>query len=271
MNIPVAGQPVEYEDVFHAADGTELRGTFKEAPGAGGAGVVIAHGLTVDRNEGGVFTHLAQELARSGLSSFRFDFRGHGTSGGRSEDMTVAGEALDLAAAIDFAGVRGFRRIGVVAASFAGGSVSLIVPGRRDVAALVMWNAVVDFDPIFNPDNPDAMEFWNGARETARKQGYVDTGQGKFRLGGALFEEMGSFRPANLLAGLRIPVQFIHGDIDSLVPWSASNDLAGRIPGAVMETLKGAGHGFHDEKDMRESCRLAVKFLSKSLKEGIAG
>jgi len=261
---------MEREEVFFAADGTELRGTFAGA-GNSAAGVVIAHGLTVDRNEDGVFTNLAKELAGAGLPSFRFDFRGHGKSGGKSRDMTVAGEALDLAAAIDLAGKLGMKRVGVVAASFAGGAASLAVPIRRDVFALVMWNAVVDFAPIFNPDNDDARGFWNGARETAMKNGFVDVGPGGFRLGRALIEELGTFRPADLLAGLKIPVQFIHGDADALVPWPASSALAGRIPGAVMDTLKGAGHGFHNEKDMRESCRLAVDFLSRALLPGQSG
>jgi len=259
---------MEHEEFFQAADGTKLSGTLREVPGGGKAGVVIAPGLTATRDEDGVFTCLAQELAYAGLPSFRFDFRGHGKSGGRSEDMTVAGEALDLAAALDFAVTRGFQSLGVVAASFAGGATSLVVPARRDVRALVLWNAVVDFEPIFNPDNSDAREFWNGALMAARKNGYVEVGPGKFRLGRALFEEMGSFRPAELLAGIKVPVQFIHGDIDALVPWSASAALAGRIPGAVMETLKGAGHGFHAEKDMREASRLAVEFLSKTLNPG---
>jgi len=258
----------ECEEVICAADGTEIRGTLNDISGNSGAGVVIAHGLTVDRNEDGVFAHLSRELASAGLSSFRFDFRGHGKSGGRSVDMTVAGEALDLAAALDFAGLRGMKRIGLVAASFAGGAASLAVPGRRDVGALVLWNAVVDFAPIFNPDNPDARGFWNGSRDTATKNGYVDVGPGKFRLGLALMEEMASFRPADLLAGLQIPVQFIHGDADALVPWPVSSTLAKRIPGAVMETLVGAGHGFHNERDMKESCRLAVNFLADRLLKG---
>lgn len=259
---------MEQEEVFSAADGIELRGTLNDTSINGGVGVVIAHGLTVDREEDGVFTRLAGELAHAGLPSFRFDYRGHGKSGGRSEDMTVAGEALDLAAALDFSGKLGMKRIGVVAASFAGASTSLIVPIRPEVAALVMWNAVVDFAPIFSPDNPDAREFWNGARETARKTGYVETGPGKFRLGRALMEEMDTFRPAELLARLRIPVQFIHGDADTLVPQSLSTALAKRIPGAVMETLKGAGHGFHAETDMKEACRLSVGFLAGTLLGG---
>jgi len=257
---------MEREEFFFAADGTELRGTLNDAALNSGAGVVIAHGLTVDREEDGVFTNLANELAGAGLSSFRFDFRGHGKSGGRSEDMTVAGEALDLAAALDWAREKGFKRMGLVAASFAGASTSLIVPIRPEVGALVMWNAVVDFAPIFSPDNPDAREFWNGARETARKNGFVETGPGKFRLGRALMEEMGTFRPADLFAGLKLAVLFIHGDIDALVPWPASAALAERIPGAVFKTLAGAGHGFHGEKDMKEACRLAVEFLSANLR-----
>ena len=54
--------------------------------------VVLAHGITVDLNEGGMFVRLAEELAATGFDALRFSHRGHGESDGTQADATIAGE-----------------------------------------------------------------------------------------------------------------------------------------------------------------------------------
>jgi pimeloyl-ACP methyl ester carboxylesterase len=67
---------------FDSLDGLELRGTVtKGGPGAA-RGLVLVHGGGVTRDEGGFFTRLAAGAARRGAVALRFDFRGHGKSGG---------------------------------------------------------------------------------------------------------------------------------------------------------------------------------------------
>ena len=44
--------------------------------------IVLCHGITVDKDEGGIFTELARKLAEAGFTVFRFDFRGHEESEG---------------------------------------------------------------------------------------------------------------------------------------------------------------------------------------------
>jgi len=250
---------------FHSVDGIELKGTLREVQAGETSCIVLCHGLTATREEDGVFTCLAEMLSASGLPSFRFDFRGHGESGGRQEEMTVAGEALDLAASLDFLCARGYRRFGVVAASFAGGAASLTVPGRKEVEALVLWNAVVNFTPLFSMMDIVARVFWGDMEKAVRDRGYAEVGPGKFRMGRAVFGEMKTLNPGGLLAGLKLPVLLVHGDRDVLVPPADSLALAGRIPGAVMEIVPGAGHGFHEAVHMEAACRKAAVFLAGRL------
>src|SRR5258705_3334823 len=79
-----------------SSDGVALDAVACDAAGEARGLVVLVHGITVDMDEGGMFVRLADHLAAAGLASVRFSFRGHGASGGRSQDMTVAGEVLDL-------------------------------------------------------------------------------------------------------------------------------------------------------------------------------
>jgi len=43
------------------------------------------------------------------------------------------------------------------------------------------------------------------------------------------------------LPGIRVPVGFVHGS-QSPMPLASSTDSAGRIPGAWVEVVEGAGH-----------------------------
>lgn len=223
----------------------------REVPGAKHVCAVLCHGITADREEDGVFTRLAESLGEAGIPSFRFDFRGHGKSGGKFPELTIGGEAQDLAGALDFLKGRGYARFAVVAASFAGGAASLVVPRRQDVAALVLWNAVVDYALT-----PALVE----ASRTCR----LVIGGREYPMSSEVFAEMQGFRPADSFAGLRIPVLLVHGDKDDLVPYAGSVELAKRIPGAELATVRGAGHGFHAEPGTGTACMIAADFLSKN-------
>jgi alpha-beta hydrolase superfamily lysophospholipase len=90
---------------IRAPDGLHLSGTFV-LPEDVCQGVVLVHGGGVTREEGGFFTRLAAGLADAGIASLRCDLRGHGSSEGRQEDLTIAGILGDLRAAIAFVRAR---------------------------------------------------------------------------------------------------------------------------------------------------------------------
>jgi Serine aminopeptidase, S33 len=73
-------------------DGLRLASTLVVPAGAAAAerAVVLVHGGGVTREEGGFFTRLAAALGEAGVSSLRFDLRGHGESEGRQEELTLA-------------------------------------------------------------------------------------------------------------------------------------------------------------------------------------
>lgn len=81
--------------------------------------VVLAHGITGDMHEGGLFVRLAESFSQAGLNVLRFSFRGHGGSGGAQRGVTIAGEMLDLQASLDLATTRFDGAISLVAFSAA--------------------------------------------------------------------------------------------------------------------------------------------------------
>ena len=107
---------------FPSRDGTPLHGTVR-AIRRPAAGALLVHGLTGDRSENGLYEDLADRLAGNGVQSLRFDWRGHGRTGGgrmddawprvvaeylgaarvvvpgRYEDVTMSGVVADIGAA----------------------------------------------------------------------------------------------------------------------------------------------------------------------------
>src|SRR5438105_2980444 len=93
-------QPSTAEVTFRSLDGLHLAGTVVVPAGELAGAAVLVHGGGVTREEGGFFTRLALGVATAGVASLRFDFRAHGASEGRQEDVTLAGIVNDIRAAV---------------------------------------------------------------------------------------------------------------------------------------------------------------------------
>ena len=63
--------------------------------------VIICHGFAKTKSDR-KFVELSRFLADKGLASLRFDFSGHGESGGDFEKLTMQKEVGDLASAFSF-------------------------------------------------------------------------------------------------------------------------------------------------------------------------
>ncbi|MFB7260766.1 alpha/beta hydrolase family protein [Streptomyces nojiriensis] len=244
----------EWEVRFRSLDGTALVGTVTAVPGVAAVGaVVLVHGAGVTREEGGFFTRLAAGLAAGGLQVLRFDLRAHGSSGGRAEDITIAGVANDIRAASDhLRQLVGFDGpFHVVAASFSGGAAALHAAYRpRDVDRLVLLNPRLDYRdryvdsrPYFDGDYITA----TGARDL-EERGFTE--KSPFELGRALHNEVFYLDPDVYLRAVLAPVLLVHGTKDTFVPVESSRRYLPVFGGpAELLELDGAQHGFavHDD------------------------
>ena len=77
--------------------------------------IILCHGLAYDKNEyNNFFVRAAEFFCKNNFAVFRFDFRGHGESEGKQEEMTPTGEARDVDAAINFVKSKGFDEIKLI-------------------------------------------------------------------------------------------------------------------------------------------------------------
>lgn len=216
--------------------------------------VVWLHGITVDKDEHlGFFQDGALWFADRGLSSLRFDFRGHGESSGTPLDFTIVGQNLDVRAVLTL--VRHQfgpgARVHIVAASF--GSPPAIFAGLRyptTVSSVSLIAPVLSYERTFlQPETEWAKDLFSQERfEQLDSTGRLQLNE-SFYIGHRLVEEMRIIAPAEALARLRQRVLVVHGDRDSMVPYEATVAACKGLQHVRLVTLKGADHGFVDAED----------------------
>ncbi|MFI7120097.1 alpha/beta fold hydrolase [Amycolatopsis sp. NPDC049868] len=217
--------------------------------------VVLVHGITADLDENGLFSALAPRLTEAGFTVLRFSFRGHGRSEGRPRDMTIAGELVDLRAAVGSVG----GPVSVVASSFGAVSVTLSL-AALPVRQLVLWQPVLDLRRTFlEPELPRALALYTDRTSLADK-GFLDI-EGRFQLGAALFDEFAHLDPLGAFLSSTTPALVVHGSGDEHVSHVIAREAAFARPDTSWHSLAGAGHGFGDSAE--EALDVTVRWLSR--------
>ena len=235
---------------IESQDGTPLCGILLSDPRCTKGVAVLAHGITVEKNEGGFYTKLAKVLADGGLQSLRFDFRGHGESGGRPEEMTIQGEVEDLEAAVSHVRELSPKRLSIVATSFGAGIAILYTERRPEtVSSVVLLAPVLDYNRTFlAPETEWAQEwFTEEALKRAKENGTLDLDG--FPLGRKLLEEFKVFDPGEVLLRLTVPTLIIHGTDDSMVPYDVARRIGSKYIHGRFLSIEDADHGFEGSED----------------------
>ncbi len=238
---------------FRTLDGLHLAGTLVIPEGRPGRAVVMIHGGGVTREEGGFFTRLATGLGEAGVASLRFDLRGHGESGGRQEELTLAAILNDIRVAL--AHVReatGTEHVSLLGASFGGGICGYYAAKRLgEIARLVLLNPQLNY----KKRTIDSRSYWRNdylSEEAARQlteQGYLQFTP-TLRHGRAIFNEVFWLQPHTVLGEITAPTLIVHGTKDTLVPIESSREALAQFKAEhELVEIDGAQHGFavHDD------------------------
>jgi uncharacterized protein len=230
---------------FSSRDSLKLYGTLTTPASGTEAIMLMVHGITSNRDEWGIFELLADEVAKEGVASLRFDFRGHGESTldeqlitlfGILSDVASAGQELEAAA-----GTPETRRY-IVGSSFGGGLAyeAASRDGRFERAFLIA--PVFDYLADINHCAPK----WRHDLKRKDHFKYND-----LTLGRALANEALYFDP---LAGPAVPTTIFHGTKDTDVVIDLSRAVAARHPAIDLVEIKGAGHVMNvpDDYDLED-------------------
>jgi pimeloyl-ACP methyl ester carboxylesterase len=225
-------------------DGVEL--AWRRRAGRG-AGVVFLGGFNSDMT-GTKAEDLSAFCAEAGRAFLRFDYSGHGASGGRFEDGTIGRWAADAARALD-ALTEGPQ---VLVGSSMGGWIALLLALRRPerIRGLIGIAAAPDFTARMAEGLPPEARaalardgIWH------RPSAYGDP----YPISRALLEEG---RDHLLLQdgpiALTVPVRLLHGQQDPDVPWALSLTVAAAIAGPDVQVtlVKDGDHRLSRPQDL---------------------
>jgi uncharacterized protein len=251
-------------------DGIRLEAAVHPARAQGQRGVVIqAHGINANMAEGGMFVRLADRLADADFNVLRFSFRGHGGSGGTQRGMTIAGEMLDLQAAVEYVIDRFPGGLSIVASSFGAVSTSLSLPWLDErLDRLALWNPVLDLQRTFvNPELPWGKENYSlGQQRLLSAQGFLVIDD-EFEVGRVLFEEFHYYEPLNYLVASTVPALVVHGDQDSAVSYEIAQQAAVARPNTDFHTVRGSDHGFDTREREDEAVAVTAEWLINKERE----
>jgi pimeloyl-ACP methyl ester carboxylesterase len=255
--VPPAASTDTSPVTFRSLDGLHLHGTLVTPAVGSGNPAVLVHGGGVTRDEGGFFTRLALGLAEAGMPSLRFDFRAHGESEGRQEDLTIAGVVNDIRAAVEHVqATTGSGPVNVIAASFGGGISAFFAARYPDqVRRLVLLYPLLNYKRRLVDEKP----YWTddhineeAGRELAA-QGFLPHSP-TFKLGRPLLNEAFYLQPHLVLGEIATPTLLVHGTRDTFIPVDSSQAAASQIRDARLIEIEGAQHGIavHDDPQYRD-------------------
>lgn len=141
--------PKDKRIYFKNSDGLKLCGILTTPQISTNKCVILCHGITVDKDEDGNFPTVAENLRRAGFNVARFDFRGHGESGGELINMTIEGEIDDLSSFLSFLKKRGYAKFALLGASFGAVASISYCADHSDISCLVLWYPVLDLKRTF--------------------------------------------------------------------------------------------------------------------------
>lgn len=224
--------------------------------------IVLCHGLNGDKTERKSFNTFVQNLQEQKINSFRFDFRAHGESTGNDYEMTPTKEVKDLERTIEMLNKRGFNNIVVLGASFGGSIISLMDYHKfNSIKGLICWYGAIDYFETIEAERFFSEEH----RKIAEQKGYYEVTSkrtGKvFRLGLPLYKEIYSIEPYKRLINVDLPILFVHGLIDNMVPYELSVKVSKLCKNSKLELIENGTHTFdNDINALNKAIDVSINF-----------
>ncbi len=234
--------------------------------GASAPGVVFLGGFRSDMT-GTKAVHLEAWARATGRAFLRFDYSGHGASGGDFLDGCIGDWTADATAAVG-ALTEGPQ---ILVGSSMGGWVALLLAraAPAQVAGLVGIAAAPDFteDGMWAAFSPDQ-------RAALARDGRVDVpsayGPDPYPVTRRLIEDGRRHLLLRAPLPLSVPVRLLHGTADPDVPQATALALLARAegPDIRLTLVKGAGHRFNEPGELALIVR-AVEEVTAAAQNGI--
>ncbi|TYK65488.1 alpha/beta hydrolase family protein [Colwellia echini] len=242
--------------------------------------VIMLHGTASQKNEvGGLFTRMAEKLAKQNIASIRFDFAGSGES-------TVDYQLYDLESAVRdtvsvYNQIKAQKHIdnkNVHLIGFSqGGLIAQLTAMNTEIPVLSMvtWSSVAgdgvtNFKPFFE-------QFWPEAKENGFAAIKFPWFPHPLNFSKNWFEQVRDNTSLTQMASYQGALLAIAGDADKTVPWESSLSLikGAKQAKASMYLIKNSNHLFNvlakdgrlaeDQSNAEELLRVTTDYLSQQV------
>lgn len=224
--------------------------------------VILSHGFASSK-ENTTYTIMESLLKDFEISSFRYDFFGHGESEGKLEDITTTRSIQNLKGAYRHFRDRSYSKIGLVGSSFGGFISMLCAPDWKDLLFLALKCPVSDFELVQRQRRtPEELEDW-------KKKGFIQYKLGQdyeFKINYSFFEDLQKHNGYTRAPEIQTPTLIVHGTADESVPYVQSEKLQSMISSARLESIPGADHRFSDNQHFDRMVSMIMEFIIKNAK-----
>jgi len=219
--------------------------------------VILAHGFSTHKNSG-INIVFAKRLDKQDISTFRFDFYGHGESEGKFEDITISEAVDDILQAIKYLKSQGYKKVGLMGSSFGGMSSIIAASKTKDLYLLALKSPVSNYlDKETGTKPEEEIDEW-------KKKGfrYYTSGDGrKSKLNYSFYEDFEYNDGYKAAPKINIPTLIVHGDEDETVPYKQSAKTSKLIPDCKLHTVTGGNHRYDNPKHREEMWEVIVDFI----------
>ena len=222
--------------------------------------VILCHGFSTSK-DGRTYVRLEEILNKHGISTFRFDFFGHGESEGPFEEITTSEAADDVLKAIEFLKESGYAKIGLFGSSF-GGMASILAASRSDdLYLLALKSPVSDYESMTHTRrSAQEIRDW-------KEKGFVEldrVNNEERRLNYTFYEDTEKIDAYGACEKIKIPALIVHGEADETVPLEQSRKAAGLIENCRLEIIEGCDHTYSDPDHFERLLKLISGFITEN-------
>lgn len=255
---------------FKTKSGARLSGIFRYPEKKTEKIVILCPGFTGTMNQF-PFKGFPEFLSRNGYASFRFDFFGHGDSGGKLSKFTLEEELENLSAAMSLVSKR-FRKIGMVGHSL--GGLTVLAQANKSKAVVLFAPALMVRDIFLYVFS--ISEIWSKTSsivESLKRRGFVklpvkgwgrDKNKKPFTIGLRFWNSIEKFNSVKNLRQVHVPSLLVQAGDDGSMAIDL-NRRAFRYMRCKKKFIfvKGANHIF--SKHQKQIFKMAVDWFNKFL------
>ncbi len=226
---------------------------------------IICHGFASSKSSP-VYSELVDTLKKNNISTFRFDFYGHGESQGNFEDITISKAVDNILHAIKFIKSLGYKKIGLIGTGFGGISSMVVASKTKDLFLLVLRSPISNYREVSTIKNmsKEEMEEW---KSTGYKV-YINHQGKRLRLNYSFYEDLKNNDGYKAAKKIKIPTLIVHGDRDEQVSVVQSEKTSEIIKKSKLVIVKGADHLYSDKKHFSEMLKTITEFIVKNSNSG---